>query len=242
MVATNRMLKYWGLAGIIFCLALIFYFSGPASELTLISRLHYNAVFNLTPCMGMRKNYDDGVISFSYPVPPAILNRTPPVFISPFQSKRESEALGAYIEVDAQLKPSYRYPAPAYIETQAPAEPRLKAILRSSGAEPVKMELRKSSAFVRKEGAFGGEGDNEFLYVLGKNGYIYRLAMPRYPSRKHNGLWLVQALYNSGLLSRDYYTDQPQPQGFWKWFLTPGADKQAYCAGNALKETLEVKD
>jgi len=246
MATQKRWFKYWGIAGLFAGLMLLAYFFGPDSKLTLIARLHYNTLFILTPCVGSVETYSDEAISFNYTVPPVALNRTASAFINPFSSRRGPESdISGYIDMNIPLKPSHKYKAQAAKEagTVNSGAARLEELLGRSGPAPVKAGLKKGTGFIRKEGIFGGPGNFEFLYVLGKNDYVYRIVMPFYPYRHNDDfLWLELALYNANLLSRDHYTNLPQPRGFWNWFLTPSADKQAYCCGNTIRKTFEIKD
>lgn len=198
-------------------LALAFYFAGPASELTLLNRLHYNTLFLLTPCLGDRTIYDDGAVSFSYTTPPGTLNRQEPAFLGIFSTAGKD--LASWEDLNLRLSPSYRF--------KVSAGKSLAGIVEASSPRAVK--VGNGEAFISTEGTFGGNGDLKFLYALGKNGYVYRLALPRYPARGLDDAWLLQAL------------DAPRAQGFLYWFLTPAAEKQAYCSAELMIKTFLLK-
>lgn len=198
-------------------LTLGFYFAGPADELTLLTRLHYNTLFLLTPCLGDSTTYDDDAVAFSYTMPPRMMNRQEPVFVGMFAPA--GKELAGWEDLNLRLSPSYRF--------KAPAGKSLAEIVANSSPQAVK--AGNGEALIATEGAFGGSGDIKFLYAMGKNGYVYRLALPRYPARRDDAAWLAQAL------------DAPRAQGFLYWLLTPAAEKQAYCSAEMMLKTFQLK-
>lgn len=218
---------YFVFFGLIAGLTLV-YLAGPANKLGRLSRLHYNALFLLTPCLGPSAAYDDGAVAFSYKVPPDMVNRQEPAFWDLFS--RAGSRLAGWENLNVRLSPSYRF--------KAPAGKDLAAIV--AAASPQVVKVSGGDALMTTEGVFGGSGDLKFLYVMGKNGYVYRLAMPRYPAREESGSWVRRALESTPLLEV-VSTDMPRSRGFLYWFLTPSAEKQAYCSARTTLKTLALK-
>lgn len=231
--------KYLIPGGFLLCFGIIAYFFGPESKLTLLSRLHYNTLFVLTPCIGRTKTYDDGYINFKYTEPPGILSHTATLFtgllhiyeVTPLSDATE------VVDMGITLKPSYKYKVQG--SRPNPTEPT------GSGPKPRAVNFRKGTGIIRTEKLLDESVGFEYLYITGRNGYIYRIAMPFYLYRKADMSWFFSAFYHSHILSwllPGSFTDLVQPRGFINWFLTPCADKQAYCAANKVIKSLEVKD
>ncbi len=225
---------------IIFGLLILIYFFGPESKLTLLSRVHYNTLFVLTPCLGETKSYEDESIKFNYTKPPGIFSHiTPspapsnlnPSYHSPFEMASE------VIDMGIAISPSYKYK----IQSNR-FNPTEKTGI---GPEPRTVNLKKGVGVIKTENPIDKDLGFEYLYITGKNDYTYRISMPFYVERIINKSWFYRALYHSGILSwlqSVDYSISARPRGFFTWFITPCADKQAYCSTNTIMKSLEVKD
>jgi len=231
----NQGVKYWALGIVSFSLIVLAYFFGPESNLTLLSRLHYNALFILTPCIGEVKSYEDESIKFDYIEPPGILrhvdyywvpNSNDLTYDSPFRHASEA------IDMRISLKPSYKFKLPGGIpnsveKTAKWPEPKIVNLKRGSGVIKIVYPMEKDLGF-------------KDLYVTGKNDYIYSIPMPYYFERTVDGSWFFRALYHTEILPGSF-TDIVKPRGFFTWLFTPCADKQMYCSSNMIIKSLEVK-
>ncbi len=211
------------------------YFSGPVSKLTLLSRLHYNTLFVYTPCLSRLKTYDDGSVKFYYRRPPTALSDTAPLFISPtYNSAEQSQFSDAIEAIDLGIPACHYY---SY-KFKFPKRPKFSPPTRTINIKNGTAEVHKGDPSVKDYGP-------EFLYLYGKNGYVYRIELPFYLERMEDRNWLFAALYHSGVLSLlmpNSFTDYLPPRGFLKWFFTPCADKQLYYSGKAMLESLEISD
>ena len=211
------------------------YSFGPASNLTLLSKLHYNTLFVLTPCMGSTKTYEDESVKLDYIEPPDILRHTYYYWVpnsndltydSPFTHASEA------IDMEISLKPSYKFKMPGGIPNPAKKT--------GKGPEPIIVNLKKGSGIIKTLCPIEKDLGFKDLYIVGKNDYIYRIAMPYYFERTVDGAWLFRALYHTGILPGSF-TDRVKPRGFFTWFFTPCSDKQMYCSSNMIMKSLEVK-
>ncbi|MHB0995168.1 MAG: hypothetical protein ACYC2I_02225 [Elusimicrobiales bacterium] len=232
MSSPSAKFKYF-LAGAALSLPLFFaYFYGPKSELTLLSRLHYNTLFVYTPCLSKHETYNDGSVKFDYRRPPNLLSHTAVLFIDPnFRAKDPFADATEAASLELPTGYAYKFKLPAGAPVLPPPARTLK--------------LKKGMGEVRTaEPSFKDYGP-ERLYISGKNGYLYQIELPFYLERIVDRSWFFAAMYHSGILSSlmpGSFTDYMPPRGFFKWFFTPCADKQMYYSGKALIESLEVAD
>lgn len=210
------------------------YFTGPTSELTLLSRLHYNTLFIYTPCLSGLKTYDDGAIKFNYRQPPALLSHTPVLFVDPlYLASRKhpfADALEA-ISLEISTGYAYKFKLPPGPLTLPPPKRTIK--------------LKKGLGEVRNWDPSYNDYGPEHLHLYGKNGYVYEIELPFYLERIGDRTLLFAALHHSGVLSLimpGSFSDYMPPRGFFKWFFTPCADKQLYYSGKAMLESLEISD
>ncbi|OGR68775.1 MAG: hypothetical protein A2081_05155 [Elusimicrobia bacterium GWC2_61_19] len=240
MINLNKRSKYALIGAVLLAPLLFAYFYGPKSELTLLARLHYNTLFVYTPCLGRAETYDDGAVKFNYIRPPELLSHTAVLFMDPYAAGTTTPwHKGAKEVVDLGLPSGplgtvYRFIPPAG-----------SPVLSASGPGARAIKLKKGEGVIRTEEPSFKNYRPEFLYVSGKNGYIYRLPLPFYLERIVDRSWLFPALYHSGILSLlmpGSYTDLLPPRGFLKWFFTPSADKQLSCSGEAMLRSIEVSD
>ena len=234
MTRLNKKLMLSLISAVILAPVLFAYFYGPKSELTLLSKAHYNTLFVFTPCLGSAKTYDDGYIKFNYTLPPVLLSHTAAFFIDPFYRGAANPFHDAteVADLDLPFKPSYKYKTPA----GAPG-------LEAPGSKTV--GFKKGKGVLRTEEPSLGSYGPEYLYILVKNGYMYRVAMPFYPERVVDRSWFFPALYHSRILSHvmpGSFTDLLPPRGFLNWFFTPCADKQMFCSASAALQSIEVAD
>lgn len=228
--------------GVLLLLSVILYFSGPARELPLLPRLHYNAVFMLTPCVSRTAAYSEDGISFHYLIPGKLLRfperSDPSLTHHPMPVSATLETAINTEVMDIPLQPSNKYwrigAGASVSNSSGPA--LLPGFARDVGYEKSRPSISRGQILLRREGLAGGNGEYEFLYTYGDNGRFFRIAMPRYPARRHKNSWFHQAAYNSRLLPLDMM-EGPQP-GFLRWFLRPGAEKMEYCSGKLIRETI----
>jgi len=225
-------MKYSIIGTVILTPALFAYFYGPKSELTLLARLHYNTLFVYTPCLGRQETYDDGAVKFSYRRPPALLSHTAVLFLDPTYHQTSEPFADATEAVSLEIPTGYAY------KFKLPSKPALPA-------PASRVKLKKGMGEIRNgEPSFKDYGP-QHLYLSGKTGYTYKIALPFYLERTVNRTWIFPALYHSGILSRlmpGSFTDYLPPRGFLNWFFTPCADKQMYCSGKVMLESIEVAD
>lgn len=230
MTHLNKKLKYSIIGTAILAPMLFSYFYGPKSELTLLSRLHYNALFVYTPCLGRLETFDDGAVKFNYRRPPAMLSHTAVLIMNPFNRGTETFRYATEaISLDIPTGYAYKFKPPA-------GKPFLLAPVRT-------IKLKKGSGGIRIGGPAFKDYGPEFLYLSGKNGYTYEIELPFYLERMVDRSWIFPALYHSGILSMlGSFTNLLPPRGFFKWFFTPCADKQLYCSGEIMLKSIEVSE
>lgn len=223
--------KYALVGALLLVPALFAYFYGPKSELTLLARLHYNTLFVYTPCLGKLQSYDDGAVRFNYRRPPALLSHTAVLAQAPGRNKTADLLQDATEAVSLELPfgPAYKLK----FKSEPPALPTPTRTLQVRGGTG---EIRPGDTSFKDYGP-------ENLYLTRGNGYVYKIELPFYLERIVDRSWIFPALYHSGiftLLMPGSFTDYLPPRGFLKWFFTPCADKQMYCSGKTMLESIEL--
>jgi len=214
-------------------LALGAYRFGPESELTLFSRLHYNTLFVITPCMGKKQAYDDGNVTFNYTTPPSFFSNTASIFINTTHQADMNPFRNAIEVIDMNLPflPSYKF-----------RESQPKDISRPIGAREIR--FKNAKVIIKADGPSTAKYGPEFIYFTA-NGYIYRISLPTYAERMTDRSWLYASLHHSGILSTilpGAFSNFPPPRGFFAWFFTPCADKQLHCSSSEILKSLEILD
>lgn len=206
---------------------------GPESELSLLSRLHYNTLFILTPCMGEKRTYDDGSVKFHYIKPPRFFSNTAPIFIDPLHHSGLNPFRDASEVIDMNLSFHYAYKfRPARPSDSAP------------GIGTREIQFRNGKGVVKIEAPSATKYGPEFVYFT-KSSYTYRIPLPVYAERMTDKTWLSAALHHAGILDAllpGVFIEFPPPRGFFTWFFTPCADKQWHCSSNAILNSLEMQD
>jgi len=231
MPSLSTRLKYSLIGAAILAPMLFSYFYGPKSELTLLARLHYNTLFVYTPCLGRMQSYDDGIVRFNYRRPPALLSHTAVLFVTPGHNRTADILQEATEVVNLELPfgPAYKLK----FKSELPALPT-----------PVRtMKVRGGTGEIRPGVSTFKDYGPEYLYLTLKNGYIYKIELPFYLERIVDRSWIFPALYHTGILTwlmPGAFADYLPPRGFWEWFFTPCADKQMYCSGKTMMESIEL--
>jgi hypothetical protein len=220
--------------GALFCAAI--YISGPESKLTLLSRLHYNTVYLLTPCsVGETRKHSDESISFEYIAPPKslIVRHADGGPLNGFHRKNWLDEITDATILDSGIDYALKFRLPAK------AQAELENQLRESA------QVVADTGFVyhiRKENDFAAEGENDYLYAAGKNRYFYRILLPVYPNRDEDKWLLVRALHAAGMLNiqigSEGYPIYAPTFGFVDWFFQPSAEKLSYCSAKRLRATV----
>jgi hypothetical protein len=227
-----KRIKYLAFAALIISVPLLFaYFYGPKSELTLLSRLHYNTLFVYTPCLSKTETFDDGYVRFTYKRPPEFLSNTAVLFIDPMRIRGTKDPFQDAIEaISLDIPTTYAY------KYKLPSKPVFPPAART-------IKLKKGIGEIRPGDPSFKDYGPEYLYLTGKNGYIYKIELPFYLGRTGDTFWPLAALYQSGILSRlipGCFPGYMPPRGFFEWFFTPCADKQLYYSGESILKSIEI--